>query len=195
MINENMMNFQKKIDEMQRKLNVINDDIDQISNNTKILYKKRKLTNNININHPTKGKIKINKPIETKNNIVNSSNNNQKNSPPLQKINNDKKDNNINDQNKEKEKELGINNQLKKQRKLEEITCEHIITPYIQNDELNEINKRLKANGGRPIESQLESIIKYGNSDNPVETLRQINEDAAKENSMRSTAFAMQEQE
>ena len=79
--------------------------------------------------------------------------------------------------------------------KLEEITCEHIITPYIQNDELNEINKRLKANGGRPIESQLESIIKYGNSDNPVETLRQINEDAAKENSMRSTAFAMQEQE
>ena len=75
MINENMMNFQKKIDEMQRKLNVINNDIDQISNNTKILYKKRKLTNNININHPTKGKIKINKPIETKNNIVNSSNN------------------------------------------------------------------------------------------------------------------------
>ena len=47
---------------------------------------------------------------------------------------------------------------------LDEITASHIITPFIQNDELSDITKRQKANGGKPIESQLESIKKYGKS-------------------------------
>lgn len=79
--------------------------------------------------------------------------------------------------------------------KIDEITCNHTITPFIQNDELNEINKRIKANGGKAIESQLESIEKYGESENPSETLRQINEEAAQETMMRNTAFAIQNQE
>ncbi len=79
--------------------------------------------------------------------------------------------------------------------KLDEISCEHVITPFIQNDELSEINKRMKANGGKAIESQLESITKYGESYDPAETLRLINEEAAQENNMRSTAFALQNQE
>ena len=78
--------------------------------------------------------------------------------------------------------------------KIDEVTCTHTITPYIQNDELNEINKRLKANGGKPIESQLESIRKYGESDDPSATLEQINEEAAQDNAQKSTAFALRNQ-
>lgn len=78
---------------------------------------------------------------------------------------------------------------------LDEITAEHVITPFIQNDELSEINIRLKANGGKAIESQLDSIRKYGESDDPQATLQQINNEAAQENQMRSVAFAMQNQE
>lgn len=37
---------------------------------------------------------------------------------------------------------------------IDDITIEHTITPYIQNDEEAEIDKRIKANGGKPIESQ-----------------------------------------
>ena len=79
--------------------------------------------------------------------------------------------------------------------KLDEITCEHKITPYIQNDELNEITKRLKANGGKPIESQSESIARYGASEDPSETLKQIKEEAIQESYQQSLAFAMQNQE
>lgn len=79
--------------------------------------------------------------------------------------------------------------------KLDEITCDHKITPYIQNDELNEITKRLKANGGKPIESQFESISKFGDSKDPSETLKQIKEDTMQESYRQSLAFAMQNQE
>ena len=78
---------------------------------------------------------------------------------------------------------------------LDNITCEHKITPFIQNDELADINKRMKANGGKPIESQRESIAKYGQSVDPDETLRQIQEETSVENIARATAFSMQNQE
>lgn len=78
--------------------------------------------------------------------------------------------------------------------KIDDVTCEHRITPFIQNDELSEINKRQKANGGKPIESQLESIERYGKSDNPQVTLEQIREETTQENNARSTAFAIQNQ-
>lgn len=54
---------------------------------------------------------------------------------------------------------------------------EHIITPYIQNDEKASIERRLLANGGKPIESQLESIQRFGESRNAMETLEQIRRD------------------
>lgn len=57
---------------------------------------------------------------------------------------------------------------------IDDIEIEHIITPFIQGDELAEIDKRLKANGGKPIESHLESIARYGESEDPTATLRQI---------------------
>lgn len=64
---------------------------------------------------------------------------------------------------------------------IDEIDIEHIITPYIQGDELGEIKKRVAANGGKPIESQRESIARFGWSDDPDETLRQIQEEAKQE--------------
>ena len=78
---------------------------------------------------------------------------------------------------------------------LDNITCEHQITPFIQNDELADINKRMKANGGKPIESQLESIIKFGQSTDPDGTLEQIQEEMNAENTARATAFNIQNQE
>lgn len=78
---------------------------------------------------------------------------------------------------------------------LDEITASHIITPFIQNDELSDITKRQKANGGKPIESQLESIKKYGKSDNPMETYQQILQEAREEQLLRSTAFSLNNQE
>ena len=78
---------------------------------------------------------------------------------------------------------------------LDNISCEHQITPFIQNDELADINKRMKANGGKPIESQLESIIKFGQSTDPDGTLEQIQEETKAENAARADAFSLQNQE
>lgn len=72
---------------------------------------------------------------------------------------------------------------------IDDIDIEHEITPFIQNDEKADIENRQLANGGKAIESQLESIIRFGQSDNPEETLKQIQkEDAlsAKNNSLTS---------
>lgn len=77
---------------------------------------------------------------------------------------------------------------------IDNINVEHIITPYIQNDELAEINRRMKANGNKPIESQLESIQKYGDSSDPAATLKQIQEEEAIEASQRASAFNLDNQ-
>lgn len=61
---------------------------------------------------------------------------------------------------------------------LDLIDIEHTITPYIQGDELAEIKKRITANGGKPIESQRESIARFGWSDDPDKTLKEIQEEA-----------------
>lgn len=77
---------------------------------------------------------------------------------------------------------------------IDTVTCEHVITPYIQNDELNEINKRMKANGGKPIESQLESIQRFGKSDNAEDTLAQIQKEDSAEAESRANAFNVNNQ-
>ena len=49
----------------------------------------------------------------------------------------------------------------------------------------------MKANGGKAIESQLESIQKYGQSDDAQATLDQIQAEQAAETSQRAAAFSM----
>lgn len=77
---------------------------------------------------------------------------------------------------------------------IDNVNVEHIITPYIQNDEMAEINRRMKANGNKPIESQLESIQKYGDSPDPVATLKQIQEEESVEASQRASVFNLDNQ-
>lgn len=57
---------------------------------------------------------------------------------------------------------------------IDNIEVEHVITPFIQNDEDALINRCMKGNGGKAIFSQLESIRMAGYSNDPEDTLRQI---------------------
>ena len=77
---------------------------------------------------------------------------------------------------------------------IDNVGVEHIITPFIQNDELAEINKRMKANGGKAIESQLESIQRYGQSDDAQATLEQIQTEEKVATENRANAFNIGEQ-
>ena len=60
---------------------------------------------------------------------------------------------------------------------MDNIEVEHVITPFIQNDEDALINRCIKGNGGKAIFSQLESIRIAGYSNDPEETLKQIQEE------------------
>lgn len=60
---------------------------------------------------------------------------------------------------------------------IDNIDIEHVVTPFIQNDEGSMIEKMLKANGGRAVIGHLESIEQAGLSSNPTETLKQIQDD------------------
>ena len=77
---------------------------------------------------------------------------------------------------------------------IDNVGIEHIITPFIQNDELAEIKKRKEANGGKAIESQLESIQRYGESDDAQFTLAQIQKEEAASAKSRADAFAVDNQ-
>lgn len=60
---------------------------------------------------------------------------------------------------------------------LDNLEVENIITPYVQDDEAQTINRLQSANGGKPIISQLESIRMFGKSNDPLATMAQINEE------------------
>ena len=62
---------------------------------------------------------------------------------------------------------------------IDNIDIEHIITPYIQNDEKSEIQKFSSACGGKSVMSQLEAIKRLGMSSNAEETLKQIQDEEA----------------
>lgn len=62
---------------------------------------------------------------------------------------------------------------------IEGVVVEHVITPFIQNDERAEIDKWMAACGSKPIVSQLEAIKNCGISNNPSETLEQIQAEQA----------------
>ncbi len=57
---------------------------------------------------------------------------------------------------------------------IDNVEVEHAITPFIQKNEKEEISKRMTANGGKPIESQRESIVRYGMSLDPNKTMEEI---------------------
>ena len=67
------------------------------------------------------------------------------------------------------------------EKEIDNVIVTHIIQPYVMKNEEAEINLRLKANGGKAIESQLESIERYGKSKDAQETLEQIQNESAKE--------------
>lgn len=62
---------------------------------------------------------------------------------------------------------------------IDNVEIEHIITPFIQNDETAVIDRLQKANGGKAIMSQLESIQQAGYSNDPQATLEQIQKEEA----------------
>lgn len=53
---------------------------------------------------------------------------------------------------------------------VDNVSVEHVITPFVQNDEKYEIEKWMRANGGKPLIGHIESIRKAGVSDNPEAT-------------------------
>lgn len=56
----------------------------------------------------------------------------------------------------------------------DDLVCYHKLTPFVQNDEKSEIENRKAANGGKAIESQLESIQRFDRSADPEETYNAI---------------------
>lgn len=66
---------------------------------------------------------------------------------------------------------------------VDNVVVSHVIQPYVMKNEEAEINLRLKANGGKAIESHLESIERYGKSRDAQATLDQIHAEEAIEKS------------
>ena len=62
---------------------------------------------------------------------------------------------------------------------IDNVEIEHIITPFIQQDEDATADRILKLNGGKPVMSQLESIQQAGYSNDAQATLEQIQREEA----------------
>lgn len=73
---------------------------------------------------------------------------------------------------------------------IDNVGVEHIITPFQLKSEEAEINKYVKANGGKPVISQQESIQLAGLSADPVKTMEYIREEDS-ESAKRSVVSAM----
>lgn len=67
---------------------------------------------------------------------------------------------------------------------IDAVKVKHIISPYIPKDESYEIDKRIKANGGKPIESQHESIKRWGKSPDVEKTIKEINDEVREQQSI-----------
>ena len=76
---------------------------------------------------------------------------------------------------------------------IDNVEVETVITPFIQNDEKAEIDKWITASGGKAIMSQLEAIKNLGLSENPEETLKQIQAEDAVSNMMVNNVFEVSE--
>lgn len=74
-------------------------------------------------------------------------------------------------------------------KEIDAIEIEHVISPFIQNDEKAEIEKWVLASGGKAVMSQLDAIKNLGISANPEETLKQIQSEDAMSNMMVNNVF------
>ena len=68
---------------------------------------------------------------------------------------------------------------------IDAVSVSHEITAYIPKDEKYEIEKRMTANGGKPIESQRESISRWGKSQDVDATIEEINNEAQADQSVK----------
>lgn len=75
---------------------------------------------------------------------------------------------------------------------VDNVEIEHIISPFIQNDEKAEIDKWMAASGGKPVMSQLEAITNLGISSDPAGTLEQISKESANETAARMSSLMEQ---
>ena len=73
--------------------------------------------------------------------------------------------------------------------RMEEISIEHVITPFVQEDETTSIDKWMKANGNQPIISQEESIRYAGLTDNPDVTYSKIQSEMKAESERTAAAL------
>lgn len=65
---------------------------------------------------------------------------------------------------------------VKFQSELDNVEVEHIITPFLQDDEKYQVEKWLEANGGKPLIGHLESIRKAGLSADPAAAYKELTE-------------------
>ena len=72
---------------------------------------------------------------------------------------------------------------------VDNVEVEHVISPFIQNDEKAEIDKWVNATGGKAVMSQLEAIKNLGLSLDPEETLKQIQAEEAASNIVMNNIF------
>ena len=69
--------------------------------------------------------------------------------------------------------------------KIDELEIEHVITPFVQNDEKNEIQKWSLACGGKPLMSRVEAIKNLGISEDAEQTYKDILEEEQQEQQTR----------
>lgn len=62
---------------------------------------------------------------------------------------------------------------------VDNVGVEHVITPFIIEDEQAQLDYHMKANGNKPVESHRESIMRIGKSANVDETLAEIQAEEA----------------
>lgn len=72
---------------------------------------------------------------------------------------------------------------------IDEIEIEHVITPFIQNDEKSEIQKWSNACGGKPVMSQLSAIKSLGYATNAAEEFDRIQEETKEEQASKMASF------
>lgn len=72
---------------------------------------------------------------------------------------------------------------------VDNVEVEHIITPFIQNDEKAVIDRLMVATGGKPLMSQLDAIKYAGYSNDPDATLKQIQEEESVANAQMNDIF------
>lgn len=68
---------------------------------------------------------------------------------------------------------------VKWENEVDKVHVEHVITPFIIEDEAAKLDYHMKANGNKPVESHRESIMYIGKSKDVEQTLSQIQADMA----------------